>query len=400
MALIRSLDKRLATLVVSVLLAFALVGGSLTYYLSYTRQLDIALQHQEQIVQTVLAQAEVAAFARNEAIGEGVISGLLANPMIHAVRLTGVAGFQIFDARRDPGSRDLRSHEYPLKSPFNRGQTIGRLVVETDRGVIRSSARRDAFTHTLFHLVQVVLAAALLVFFTRRLISRPVVQLANEVAGVKPGNGSRLAIPPGHAEDEIGQLVSSTNGLIDAAEQALDEVRALATLDSLTGLPNHRHFMTRLHEEHDRLQRLAEPASLAMLDLDHFKQINDSHGHAAGDAVLSHFADLVRAELRKVDVPGRLGGEEFAILMPGTEPAEALALAERLRRNLEHQPVVLDDTTVTVTVSIGIAELRRDDRLPEAALRRADRALYRAKDAGRNRIELEAGPAEPVAGGQ
>jgi diguanylate cyclase (GGDEF)-like protein len=111
-------------------------------------------------------------------------------------------------------------------------------------------------------------------------------------------------------------------------------------------------------------------------------------------------SDTLRRSVRAFDVCTRFGGEEFAILMPGTEPAEALALAERLRRNLEHQPVVLDDTTVTVTVSIGIAELRRDDRLPEAALRRADRALYRAKDAGRNRIELEAGPAEPVAGGQ
>lgn len=168
------------------------------------------------------------------------------------------------------------------------------------------------------------------------------------------------------------------------------ELRQLAVTDPLTGLPNRRAFMERLAQEMERLKRFDEvSAALLMLDLDHFKRINDAYGHATGDEVLRHFADILRAELRKVDLPGRLGGEEFAILMPCAGREDAFALAERLRRRLAAAPLALTGKSIRYTVSIGASVLSRDDASHDAVLLRADAALYEAKAAGRNQVRWQ-----------
>lgn len=165
--------------------------------------------------------------------------------------------------------------------------------------------------------------------------------------------------------------------------------KELAATDPLTNLPNRRHFLARLSDEFARLQRFPTLcASVLTLDLDHFKQINDTYGHASGDAVLKHFAQLMRSAIREIDTPGRMGGEEFAILIPGTDSASARAIAERLREVVATTPLVQDRKTLSVTVSIGIATIDRRDSSGNEALQRGDEALYRAKSNGRNRVEL------------
>jgi diguanylate cyclase (GGDEF)-like protein len=169
------------------------------------------------------------------------------------------------------------------------------------------------------------------------------------------------------------------------------ELRAMATTDMLTGLPNRRHFLARLHEEHARLRRHdVQHAAVLMLDLDHFKRINDTFGHPTGDAVLAHVASLIGAEVRSIDTAGRLGGEEFAVILTGATEAAALEFAERLRRKIASTPTHHEGHAVTVTASIGIAAMTLRDAAAETALARADTAMYRAKAAGRNRIELVA----------
>jgi len=158
----------------------------------------------------------------------------------------------------------------------------------------------------------------------------------------------------------------------------------LATTDSLTGVSNRRHFLERLDAELARQRRHGGPTSLLMTDLDFFKRVNDTHGHAAGDAVLSNFVRVVRQTVRRSDIIGRLGGEEFAILLPGDGIHGARELAERLRRAFECNPAHIGNVIIPVTVSIGISSLRTDDMTADAPLRRADEALYAAKDAGRN----------------
>ncbi len=169
------------------------------------------------------------------------------------------------------------------------------------------------------------------------------------------------------------------------------ELRELASTDMLTGIPNRRVFIARLEEEHARVRRFPQqPAAVLMLDLDHFKKVNDTHGHPAGDSVLRHVAELISTRIRAVDACGRLGGEEFSILLTGATLPAAAEFAERLRRGITESPAVYEGMTLPVTVSIGIAALRAEDAGSDAALLRADRALYRAKESGRDRVEVDA----------
>lgn len=167
------------------------------------------------------------------------------------------------------------------------------------------------------------------------------------------------------------------------------ELRHLATTDSLTGLPNRRYFMERLEQEWSRLRRFGGQAAIMMLDLDHFKQINDNYGHCVGDQVLKAFAEVLRQAIRRVDVPGRLGGEEFAVILPGAQLDGARNLAERVRRAvMELQVCDNRGQRVAVTVSIGLTSFEPETACAEALLTRVDEALYRAKTMGRNRVEV------------
>jgi diguanylate cyclase (GGDEF)-like protein len=165
------------------------------------------------------------------------------------------------------------------------------------------------------------------------------------------------------------------------------ELREFATTDYLTRLPNRRHFMTCLREELPRIHRGQPSTAVLMCDLDHFKNINDTHGHAAGDLVLAHFAGMLQEQLRVNDTAGRIGGEEFAIVLSGATLASATLFAERVRQRMASQPPMVTGQPLVVTVSIGIAVMLASDIHVEAVLSRSDRALYRAKEAGRDRIE-------------
>ncbi|MBX3651763.1 MAG: diguanylate cyclase [Burkholderiales bacterium] len=171
-----------------------------------------------------------------------------------------------------------------------------------------------------------------------------------------------------------------------------NELREMATTDMLTGMPNRRAFIAWLEEEHARIRRFPEQqAAVLMLDVDDFKRVNDTHGHAVGDTVLRHVAELIRRGIREVDACGRLGGEEFAVLLTGATPAAAAEFAERLRRGIAASPASNGGLEIGVTVSIGVSALSREDDGADAALLRADRALYRAKESGRNRVETDTG---------
>lgn len=175
---------------------------------------------------------------------------------------------------------------------------------------------------------------------------------------------------------------------ITERKAAEERLRELATTDSLTGLSNRRSFMEEAEREFRRAQRYGIALSLLMLDVDHFKEVNDSFGHEVGDLALKSLAQIGRNVLRNVDIMGRMGGEEFAVLLPETGVEEALEAAERLRASVEQSPVMIRDSSeVRCTVSIGVALAHKDETLDDL-LRRADAAMYAAKRKGRNRSEV------------
>lgn len=164
-------------------------------------------------------------------------------------------------------------------------------------------------------------------------------------------------------------------------------MRQLARTDPLTGLFNRRVFLEQLEQEEAKVARLAHySAVLLMLDLDFFKKVNDTYGHATGDAVLKAFAEIARNNSRTIDMPARLGGEEFAILLSGAEQSEAQLMAERLRHQVEKLIIAHEFGPVQITVSIGAACVLAGDISGYAVMQRADAALYKAKDSGRNQI--------------
>ncbi len=164
------------------------------------------------------------------------------------------------------------------------------------------------------------------------------------------------------------------------------ELERGATTDSLTGLPNRSGILEAAEAAHARAQRLDRTFTLCMLDLDHFKQVNDRHGHAIGDTVLKVFAETAAATIRTVDRIGRFGGEEFLLVLGETDAGGAEIIADRLRTAIEAMEITTMRGRVPVTVSVGMATSRDGDEPLEIVIRRADQALYKAKLEGRNRV--------------
>ncbi len=169
---------------------------------------------------------------------------------------------------------------------------------------------------------------------------------------------------------------------------AYAKILQYATLDALTGLNNRRQFEVRLKQEIATTKRQKNPLCAMMIDIDFFKKVNDTYGHASGDTVLRTVASIIKEHLRESDIPSRYGGEEFAVLLPYTHIDEAQIVGERLRKAVENTPVPIDKKNINVTISMGLAEFNPEET-GENLFERADKALYEAKESGRNRVCID-----------
>ncbi|MCA2981348.1 MAG: GGDEF domain-containing protein [Myxococcaceae bacterium] len=234
-------------------------------------------------------------------------------------------------------------------------------------------------------------AAGLVAHLTAEDVAVPCVVLdeARSVRWLEAG-ASDVVAPTASIQElslRVGRCIETAERLKTLTRER-DQLRALSTTDGLTQLANHRAFQDRLREEFRRAQRYDDPLTLVLMDVDHFKRVNDTHGHLAGDEVLRQVAEALRSAVRETDFVARYGGEEFGVLLPKTPLAGALTVAERISRLVRGLRVGRDGV-IRVTASFGIAGLPgRGLTSPDQLLKAADDALYRSKREGRNKISL------------
>jgi diguanylate cyclase (GGDEF)-like protein len=233
--------------------------------------------------------------------------------------------------------------------------------------------------------VAAVVMATVLGTWLAGLATRPLRHLVATVDRVTAGDltaRSRIA-----GRDEVGRIAGGLDRLVGT----MRETQHLAVTDALTGLGNIRHLADALRIEIERATRFRRAVGVLLLDLDHFKEVNDSYGHRAGDAVLAEFARRIRGVVREVDLAFRQGGEEFVILLPETDVAGSLTAARRLGDAVRAEPFAVADLRISVTVSIGVAVFPRHAGTGVQTLEAADAALYAAKAAGRDTFVLANG---------
>ena len=200
---------------------------------------------------------------------------------------------------------------------------------------------------------------------------------------------AQLFVHPSFVAMPSGLMGISMFVIFMLASDVSEEMKEMAVRDQLTGLLNRRGFGEQATNSYATARRAGRSISVIMADLDHFKDVNDKYGHAAGDAALEHFARLLTHERRTEDIVARMGGEEFALVLPGTALEKCIAIAEELCTRLAATPFIVDGRSVDMTSSFGVATISNRDTCLTDVIVRADRALYRSKRGGRNRVDLE-----------
>jgi len=251
---------------------------------------------------------------------------------------------------------------------FRPGEGIAGLVFKTREPILVTDARSDErFT-------------AADRSFTESIVCVPLITDGEAIGVLNVTNPATDRTFDASDQDHLQMLASQAAGAINRAR-----LYELASTDELTGLYVRRLILQRLQQEVRRFRRYGRPIAVAVLDLDRFKGVNDTFGHAAGDEVLRTLGRLLLDRTRRdLDIPGRIGGEEFLLIMPETDEAGAVKACERLRHAVEAEPIYVEDEEIRVTVSIGVAARESGDESPKDMLRRADRACYQAKAEGRN----------------
>lgn len=288
-------------------------------------------------------------------------------------------------------------------------ELLGYAVVELSRHALELQ-RREMLVRIVAIAVGGLMLAALLSTFIAGSVTRPLAVISRVVARIKGGElGARAAT------DDAGVMAPLAAGINDMAariaftqedlrrqvasataelRQQKEAAERAARIDALTGVANRRAFTEIAEAEVHRALRYGTPLSLVLIDVDHFKSINDQHGHPTGDAALAAFAEILGQAVREVDVVGRWGGEEFVILLPGTGAGEALPVAERMRAATAGSRLQFQGRQIVYTASFGVAEFHAADADFYHLLSRADTALYEAKKRGRDCVVLALGPAD------
>jgi diguanylate cyclase (GGDEF)-like protein len=394
---------------------------SMQFFSEYLKTQDSILNELKQLEETVREPISTSLWQYNENQLNVLISGLVKMPIIE--------GVEIFDkdAQTMLSKRSYNSGSAPLSlfdttSDLNwilNGESVflGSLVLYSSSEVVLD---RVLFGFTLIAITAIIKLSILFWLFVwafDRYLASPLKELMTQVNEVQMSPNMSKRINLSNIENnEISQLQEHMNTMLSALEtdreQLLEDEQAkrnwledavakrtedlqvlnkklkeLATRDSLTGILNRGSFFETAQHLLILSQRQKSLASFLLVDLDNFKTVNDTYGHFVGDKVLIHFTQTIQKSLRKSDLIGRVGGEEFAIFLPDTGNDDAFQFAEKLRKIISHSVLKVDGKVVAYTVSIGVESSEPKDHLIDELFKRADMKLYGAKDKGRDRVE-------------
>lgn len=284
-------------------------------------------------------------------------------------------------ASRSNFTRSLVS-EFEIANATLFSNVVGNVSENTQ--VLSKQVRQLMWCFALFSFFALSASVAAL-FYIRRNLTNRLISLNNSILG---GMAGEKIVIQDQGNDEISDMARSFKFYVDEVVTRENKLIKLATQDSLTGVSNRRCFLENGGKELTRTRRSGKPVTFFMMDIDHFKTINDTLGHHTGDEVLKKISNICMDTLREMDLFGRIGGEEFAALLPETDLSEGLVVAERLRELIETSEWFIDGNTVSCSVSIGVAQSCLDDISLNDLMKRSDAALYVAKNKGRNQCRV------------
>lgn len=288
--------------------------------------------------------------------------------------------------------RKYLTHYEPIIDSKN--QVIGMLFVGIEANIFNKLLANLQETILVWACISAALAALIGYILTLRII-KPIQELCLVIQQVAAGDFSRQ-VDLYSADRDVANLLESFSDMLSSFRSIVNqitgkkaELEILAVTDDLTKLYNYRYFQRRLAEELEEAAKNCYQVSLVMIDIDYFKQFNDTYGHPQGDRVLRSVAQIIKNTLRESDVVVRYGGEEFAIVLSRTSKYESLEIAERIRMNIENHPFILEREipAVTLTISLGLATYPQDAVDKDKLIASADYALYEAKNQGRNKVQ-------------
>tara|TARA_R110000744_G_scaffold7227_5_gene24873 strand:+ start:4458 stop:5738 length:1281 start_codon:yes stop_codon:yes gene_type:complete len=416
-----NLSQKMMRVIFFIYLAVTCVITSMQFFSEYLKTQDSILNELKQLEETVREPISTSLWQYNENQLNVLVAGLVKMPIIE--------GVDVFDkdAQTMLSKRSYNSGSAPLSlfdttSDLNwtlNGESVflGKLVLYSSSEVVLN---RVLFGFSLIAITAIIKLSILFWLFVwafDRYLASPLKELMTQVNEVQMSPNMSKRINLSNIENnEISQLQEHMNTMLSALEmdreQLLEDEQAkrnwledavakrtedlqvlnkklkeLATRDSLTGILNRGSFFETAQHLLILSQRQKSPASFLLVDLDNFKRVNDTYGHFVGDKVLIHFTQTIQKSLRKSDLIGRVGGEEFAIFLPDTGNDDAFQLAEKLRKIISHSVLEVDGKVVAYTVSLGVESSEPKDHLIDELFKRADLKLYGAKDKGRDRVE-------------
>lgn len=417
-----NLSQKMLRVIFSIYLMVTFLITGIQFLTEYLKTQDSISNELRQLQETVLGPISTSLWQYNQTQLDALIDGLVKMPIIEGVDVFDKHAQNMISKRSfTPSSKPLSI--FDTKSDLHwqlNGEQIflGTLVLYSSSEVVLD---RVWFGFTLIAIMATIKLSVLFWLFIwafNRYLAIPLKELMSQVDEVQLNQNISKRIDLSNIENnELGQLQQHMNNMLSAMErdrtllledqqnkriwledavekrtEALQilnvKLKRLATIDSLTGALNRGSFFETAQHLLMLSQRQKSPVSFVLMDLDHFKNINDTFGHFIGDRVLIHFTQTIQALLRKSDLIGRVGGEEFAIFLPDTGMDDAFRLADGIRKAISHSRLEIDGKTVSYTVSLGVESSEPKDQSIDELFKRADLKLYGAKKKGRNRVEI------------